>query len=90
MRKIVLYRYTRTDGGVTVSIEKPDSDYTELYRLVADEGMAMTDGFVIADCIDTNDPSAWSEVVGVENYEDPEEATRSDYQNALREMGVEV
>lgn len=90
MQKITLYRYIRADGGVTVSTSRPDLDYTELYRLIADEGMMLTDGFANADCVDTNDPDAWSEVAGAETYENPEEATRADYQNALREMGVEV
>lgn len=90
MRKISLYRYIRPDGGVTVSTVRPDVDYTELYRLIADDGMMLTDGIVNTVCVDTNDPYVWSEVAGAETYTDPEEATRADYQNALREMGVEV
>ena len=40
-----------------------------------------------AACTDTENPGAWSEVPDTEN---PGEATAEDYQNALREMGVEV
>ena len=71
MQTISLYRYTRPDGGTTVSTVKPDADYTELFRLVADEGMALTDGNTTTSCTDTADPSAWSEV---EDTETPEEA----------------
>lgn len=85
MQKITLYRYIRPDGGVTISTEKPDVDYTELYRLFADEGMILTDGSTNTFCIDTDNPNAWSEVKNEENFGG---ATEEDYQNALREMGV--
>lgn len=85
MQTIPLYRYTRADGGVTVSTVKPSVDYTELFRLVADEGYILTDGVSYTSCTDTDNPSAWSEVPGADD-----EATAEDYQNALREMGVEV
>lgn len=87
MQTIKLYRFTRPDGGLTVSPVKPDAAYTELFRLVADEGMALTDGVNVTTCTDTDTPSLWSEIPDAEN---PGEATAEDYQNALREMGVEV
>lgn len=87
MTSIPLYRYIRPDGGVTVSPRKPSVDYTELTRLVADEGYVLTDGVVIACCIDTDGPDMFYEILDSEN---PNEATAEDYQNALREMGVEV
>lgn len=87
METIKLYRFIRPDGGVSVSPVKPDGDYTELFRLVADEGMVLTDGETVTSSTDTENPGAWSEVPGTEN---PGEATAEDYQNALREMGVEV
>ena len=87
MQKIPLYRFTRPDGGTTVSTVKPETDYTELTRLVADEGYMLTDGEAVTTCTDTDNPGAWSEVPDTEN---PDEATAEDYQNALREMGVEV
>lgn len=59
MRIIPLYRYTRPDGGVTVSPIKPDAEYTELCRLIADEGMAITNGVIITDCIDVNSADGW-------------------------------
>lgn len=87
MQTIPLYRYTRADGGVTVSTVKPDTEYTELTRLVADEGFILTDGTNYTSCTDTESPDLWSEVEGTENAGD---ATETDYQNALREMGVKV
>ena len=88
MQKITLYRFIRTDGGVSVSPVKPDSEYTELYRLVADEGMALTDGETVTTCTDTAEPDKWSEIEFTEdNFND---VTEADYQEALREMGVEV
>ena len=66
MHVINLYRYIRPDGGVTVSTIQPDVAYTNLYRLVADEGMILTDGSITTPCVDTSDPSLWSEVVDTE------------------------
>lgn len=67
MQTIPLYRYIRTDGGVTVSTIKPNTEYTELSRLVADEGMVLTDGENVTSCTDTADHSLWSEVEDTEN-----------------------
>lgn len=67
MQKIPLYRYTRPGGGVTVSTVKPDTEYTELFRLVADEGMVLTDGTTVTGCTDTDNPSAWTEIVDSES-----------------------
>lgn len=65
MQTINLYRYTRCDGGVTVSTVQPDVECVTLYRLVADEGMTLTDGIVTTSCVDTEDVSAWSEIVNI-------------------------
>lgn len=89
MQKITLYRYTRPEGGVTVSPVKPEGEYTELYRLIADEGMVLTDGTNITACTDTDTPDVWSEIPAPEEPESTE-ATEEDYQAALAEFGVEV
>ena len=62
MEKITLYRYERSDGGVTVSPNKPEGAYDTLFRLVADEGMVLkdTDGNT-AIVIDTDTPNIWTE-----------------------------
>ena len=62
MQTINLYRYNRPDGGVTVSTQKPECEYTELYRLIADEGMILTDGTIKTSCVDTTDASIWTEI----------------------------
>lgn len=62
MQIINLYRYIRPDGGITVSTIKPDIEYTELYRLVADEGMILTNGDQTAACVDVIDVSVWTEI----------------------------
>jgi hypothetical protein len=69
MQTIKLYRYNRTNGGVTISPIKPETEYTELYRLVAEEGKALTDGEKITFCVDTNIPELWEEI----DYIEPEE-----------------
>lgn len=62
MQKITLYKYTRSDGGITVSPVKPDYEYTILYRLVADEGNILSNGKEETACIDTENPDEWSEI----------------------------
>lgn len=83
MEKIALYRYNRPDGGVTVSPVKPSGEYSELFRLVADVGMVLTDGVNIAACTDTPEPEKWQEVADAE-------AMEADYLEALAELGVTV
>ena len=83
MQAISVYRYTRKDGGVSVSPVKPEGEYTELYRLVADEGMVLTDGVNYAACTDTARPELW--------YEVPDTGTEDameDMRSALLELGV--
>lgn len=89
MQTITLYRYTRSDGGVTTSPVQPDgTTYKVRYRLIADDGKAVTDGATVAGCIDVSDPDGWYEI------DDPgdgtDDATEDDYQAALAEMGVQV
>ncbi len=75
METIKLYRFIRPDGGVSVSPVKPDGEYTELFRLVADEGMVLTNGETVTSCTDTENPDIWSEVVD----NTVEEATAEDH-----------
>lgn len=63
MEKIALYKYTRPDGGVTVSPNKPDGKYTEMVRLIADEGKVLTlDGVNFTSCTDVVSEEGWYEV----------------------------
>ena len=71
MQTVTLYRSIRPDGGVTVSPNRPENaDYTIKYRLIADEGMALTDGTTVTACVDAESADGWTEI----EY-DPAEAT---------------
>ena len=84
MQIITLYRYERDGGGTTVSPVKPDCEYTEMVRLVADEGKVLTsDGEDSTTCVDTDTADGWYEVDAHES-----EATDADYQEALENLGV--
>ena len=57
-----LYRTTE-NGKTIVSPNKPlDGEYTETYRVIADEGMLLTDGMNEYGCIDTDEPSKYMEI----------------------------
>ena len=75
MQIITLYKYTREDGGITVSPNKPDTEYTEMFRLVADEGKVLVKDDVTTTCTDVESADGWSEIDDVENEE-----AESDYQ----------
>ena len=62
MQKITLYRFSRPVGGMTVSPVKPEGECVELTRLVADEGMLLSNGESTTFCVDTDNPSEWSEI----------------------------
>jgi hypothetical protein len=62
MQKITLYKYTREDGGITVSPIKPDTEYTEMFRLVADEGKVLVNGDITTTCTDVVSTEGWTEI----------------------------
>lgn len=62
MQIINLYKYERADGGITVSPIKPDCEYTEMYRLVADEGKVLTNGEIIMASVDVEHTEGWVEI----------------------------
>lgn len=63
MQMITLYRYARPDGGVSTSPVKPDAaDYTIKYRLIAEDGKALTDGATVTGCVDVESPDGWTEI----------------------------
>ena len=62
MVRKMIYRYQRPDGGFTVSPVKPDGPYNIRWRLIAEEGMAITNGetaVTVIDVIHRNDCEAW-------------------------------
>lgn len=63
MKIETLYRYERKSGKVTVSPKMPeDRPYTEVYRLIADDGMILTNGEIQTPCIDVNSTDGWTEI----------------------------
>lgn len=63
MQIINLYKYTRSDGGITVSPIQPECEYTLMYRLVAEEGKLLTqDGIDTTYCTDVESADGWYEV----------------------------
>lgn len=67
MRIINLYKYSREDGGITTSPIKPETEYTEMVRLIADEGKDLTkDGENTTPCVDTDSTDGWYEVDSIE------------------------
>ena len=80
MQIVNLYRYVRPDGGVTVSTVQPNVDYIPLYRLIADEGMILTDGNTRVVCTDTSDTSIWTEI---EHVQEPDDVPNAPENNTL-------
>lgn len=63
MQVITLYKYERPEGGTTISPIKPDVEYTECIRLIADEGKLLTlDGNDTYPCIDVDSIDGWYEI----------------------------
>jgi hypothetical protein len=70
MQIIKLYKYIRENGGVTVSPNKPECEYTEKMRLIADEGKMLTkDGENLHRVIDVDSSEGWYEVDAQEEEE---------------------
>lgn len=87
MQTIKLYKHERENGGTTVSPNMPECEYTEMVRLVADEGKVLTkDGVNTTTCTDVESVEGWYEVDDPEGA--PDDATEEDYINALAELGV--
>ena len=62
MQIVNLYKYIRDDGGTTVSPTKPNTEYTEMFRLIADEGKELMNGDVRTPCIDVEHIERWPEL----------------------------
>ena len=63
MQVMTIYKYIRENGGTTVSPIKPNCEYAEMVRIIADEGKMLTqDGENFTACIDTDTVDGWYEV----------------------------
>ena len=73
MKRKTLYRYLREDGGYTVSPVKPEGTaYTKRYRLIADEGKAITNGDIVTEVIDVQSYKGWADCEKPEPEYDPD------------------
>lgn len=62
MQDVILYRYTRENGGVMNSTIKPDCSYSIRHRLIADEGKILVNGDQNSACIEIDDTAGLSEI----------------------------
>ena len=93
MITMTTYKY-QEKNGYAVSPRKPDCEYTEAMRLIAEPGHALTkDGINYFYCIDVETADGWLEIPGDWNddgvFISADNATEADYLTALAELGVE-
>lgn len=64
MQVIPLYRYQRSEGGITVSPKKPENtDFFEAVRIIADEGKILVkEGQEPCYCLDVETIEGWHEI----------------------------
>ena len=55
MIRKMLYKSKRKGGGYTVSLIKPEGSYQVRWRLIAEEGRAITNGEIITQAIRPSD-----------------------------------
>lgn len=85
MQKVNLYRYEEENGVVIITPNaKAETDTPSRLRLIADEGMILTDGNTETCVVDIplEEADSWHEIT------DADEATEQDYLEALAELGV--
>ena len=87
------YKYYEDERHYCVSPIKPDCEYTEAVRLIAEEGHAITnDGINYYYCIDVDSADGWLEIPGEWTEEGvfvtADNATEADYLEALAKLGV--
>ena len=74
---LYIYQLIKPDGkkkttkSLTQRTDKGELIGTE-YRLIADAGKVLTDGRTVTSCIDTADPSLWTEIDEPEPEPEPE------------------
>ena len=64
MIKKDLYRYTGRNGSITSLVHLDDAKYYPMYRLIAEDGKALTNGEQIVKSIDifAEDLGKWTEI----------------------------
>lgn len=66
-----LYRYEREPGKVTVSLKKPNAEFTTLFRIIADENKVLVrpDGLCVL-CADVSNTEGWMEIDSTSDEEE--------------------
>ena len=84
-----LYRYARPDGGITDSITRPNCEYIDRVRIIADDGKALTNGETVTTCVDTDTAEGWWEIDAPtdeeDNPADPDTTTYAELAQVYRE-----
>lgn len=91
MQTINLYRYKESNGIAISPIKRNETDVPHSFRLVADEGKALTnDNVTFAQCIDVSNTEGWVEVDDPGDDDDPEntDSRVADMEAALDVLGV--
>ena len=81
MEIITIYKIKRVSGGTTVTLNKPEGEYTEMYRLIADEGKILKKGEYETPCVDVASSDGWEEI------DKPEEITAEEALAIIMGMG---
>lgn len=84
MQTIELYYYKDAGKTTITPVKRSDNDPVYAYRLIAEEGMELTNGEDRVPCIDTHTVEDWEEVP------QDEEITADDLVEMLKELGVNV
>lgn len=62
MRTVNLYKYIDGSETIITPNKRTETDEPYCYRLIADEGKALTNGMDETPCVDTHAPSEWAEL----------------------------
>ena len=80
MQVITLYRYKRSDGGITLSTTVPEDgvSYTTKFRLIADEGKVLSKDTITISVIDTDTSEGWEEIYAPSTTEEYDSLTETE------------
>ena len=74
MEIVNLYKYEDSNGFVVTPIKRNDTDIPSGYRLIADDGKALTkDGINLCPAVDTDITEGWYEVIDDGYYEEDDD-----------------
>lgn len=69
MKMIPLYKAKKSDGSISITLTKPEGEYTQMVRIVADSGMSLTaNGIQKFPIVDTESTEGWREIIANNNF----------------------